>query len=114
MHIFRDEDGKPLKLNHLHLHLQAIKEESDRKLVNRKGGPFIRETQVGYWLHLELLKKMMRSLKMSVIKNSAFNLVKALIVSTLGSVWYICLKTKNCFLKIFVEIRVGEKMYENT
>ena len=40
MHIFRDEDGKPLKLNHL----QAIKEESDRKLVNRKGGPFIRET----------------------------------------------------------------------
>ena len=93
MHIFRDEDGKPLKLNHLHLHLQAIKEESDRKLVNRKGGPFIREnrkggpfireTQVGYWLHLELLKKMMRTLKMSVIKNSAFNLLKALIASTL-------------------------------
>ena len=89
MHIFRDEDGKPLKLNHL----QAIKEESDRKLVNRKGGPFIREnrkggpfireTQVGYWLHLELLKKIMRSLKMSVIKNSAFNLLKALIASTL-------------------------------
>ena len=79
MHIFRDEDGKPLKLNHL----QAIKEESDRKLVNRKGGLFIRETQVGYWLHLELLKKMMRTLKMSVIKNSAFNLLKALIASTL-------------------------------
>ena len=25
-----------------------------------------------------------------------------------------CLKTENCYLKIFVEIRVGEKMYENT
>ena len=31
-----------------------------------------------------------------------------------GSVWYICLKTENCYLKTFVEIRVGEKMYENT
>ena len=27
-----------------------------------------------------------------------------------GSVWYICLKTKNCCLKIFVEIRVNEKV----
>ena len=27
----------------------------------------------------------------------------------LGPVWYICLKTKNCCLKIFVEIRVGKK-----
>ena len=24
-----------------------------------------------------------------------------------------CLKTENCYLKTFVEIRVGEKMYEN-
>ena len=24
-----------------------------------------------------------------------------------------CLKTENCCLKTFVEIRVGEKMYEN-
>ena len=27
----------------------------------------------------------------------------------LGPVWYTCLKTENCCLKIFVEIRVGEK-----
>ena len=31
----------------------------------------------------------------------------------LGSVWYMYLKTENCCLKIFVEIRVGEKMCEN-
>ena len=36
-----------------------------------------------------------------------------IIIKLLGSVWYICLKTKNYYLKIFVEIRVGEKMYEN-
>ena len=28
----------------------------------------------------------------------------------LGSVWYMCLKTKNCCLKTFVEIRVREKV----
>ena len=28
-----------------------------------------------------------------------------------GSVWYMCLKTENCCLKIFVKIRVGEKIY---
>ena len=28
----------------------------------------------------------------------------------LGSVWYMCLKTENCCLKIFVEIRVGVKV----
>ena len=27
-----------------------------------------------------------------------------------GAVWYVCLKTENCCLKIFVKIRVGEKM----
>ena len=26
-------------------------------------------------------------------------------------VWYMCLKTENCCLKIFVEIRVGEKVH---
>ena len=30
-----------------------------------------------------------------------------------GPVWYTCLKTENCCLKIFVEIRVGEKVYGN-
>ena len=29
----------------------------------------------------------------------------------LGPVWYVCLKIENCCLKIFVEIRVGEKVY---
>ena len=32
----------------------------------------------------------------------------------IGSVWYMCLKTENCYLKIFVEICVGEKVYGNT
>ena len=27
-----------------------------------------------------------------------------------GPVWYVCLKTEKCCLKIFIEIRVGEKM----
>ena len=26
-------------------------------------------------------------------------------------VWYMCLKTENCCLKTFVEIRVGEKVH---
>ena len=39
---------------------------------------------------------------------------KAVSQSDQGSVWYMCLKTKNCCLKIFVEIRVGEKVYGNT
>ena len=30
-----------------------------------------------------------------------------------GPVWYMCLKTENCCLKTFVEIRVGEKVYWN-
>ena len=28
-------------------------------------------------------------------------------------VWYMCLKTENCYLKTFVKIRVGEKVCEN-
>ena len=28
-----------------------------------------------------------------------------------GPVWYMCLKTKNFCLKIFVKIRVGEKVH---
>ena len=31
----------------------------------------------------------------------------------LGSVWYMCLKTESYCLKTMVEIRVGEKVYEN-
>ena len=29
------------------------------------------------------------------------------------SVWYMCLKIENCYLKTFVEIRVGEKVCGN-
>ena len=28
----------------------------------------------------------------------------------LGAIWYVCLKTENCSLKIFMEIRVSEKV----
>ena len=28
----------------------------------------------------------------------------------LGPVWYVCLKTENCCLKTFMEVRVGEKV----
>ena len=31
----------------------------------------------------------------------------------LGAVWYVCLKTENCSLKIFMEIRVSEKVCQN-
>ena len=35
------------------------------------------------------------------------------IIEHYGPVWYVCLKTENCCLKIFVEIRVGEKVRWN-
>ena len=38
---------------------------------------------------------------------------KTLDLENVGSIWYMCLKTENCCLKIFVEIRVGEKVCEN-
>ena len=31
-----------------------------------------------------------------------------------GPIWYICLKTENYYLKTFMKIRVGEKIYKNT
>ena len=31
-------------------------------------------------------------------------------INNLGPIWYMCLKTKNCYLKIFVKIRVGKKV----
>ena len=37
-----------------------------------------------------------------------------LLMVWLGGVWYMHLKTENCCLKTCVEIRVGEKMCENT
>ena len=41
------------------------------------------------------------------IKTKTLYLVK----NNLGSVWYVCLKTENYYLKIFIKIRVGEKVY---
>ena len=29
----------------------------------------------------------------------------------LGPVWYVCLKTENCYLKTFVKIRVDKKVH---
>ena len=40
--------------------------------------------------------------------------INLVILGFLGPVWYMCLKTENCCLKIFVEIRVGEKVHKNT
>ena len=39
--------------------------------------------------------------------------LKKLLSENLRSIWYMCLKTENCYLKIFVEIHVGEKVYGN-
>ena len=36
-----------------------------------------------------------------------------IVLNGLGPIWYMCLKTKNCCLKICVEICVEEKMCEN-
>ena len=40
--------------------------------------------------------------------------IREFISKSVRSVWYMCLKIENCYLKTFVKIRVGEKMYENT
>ena len=51
--------------------------------------------------------------KRNVIPNASYPLYasKEGSLDYLGPVWYMCLKTENCCLKIFVEIRVGEKVY---
>ena len=53
---------------------------------------------------------MMCNLKGHNLKFSNFERWKIKIFKILGSVWYICLKTENCCLKIFVEIHMAEKM----
>ena len=51
---------------------------------------------------------------LKIIKgNDASIQKKTLDLENVGSIWYMCLKTENCCLKIFVEIRVGEKVCEN-
>ena len=42
---------------------------------------------------------------------STVKLKKFILYRNLGPVWYVCLKTENCCLKTFVEIRVSEKVY---
>ena len=46
---------------------------------------------------------------LSLLKKIGINLLR--FVKYLGPVWYMCLKTENCCLKTFMEIRVGEKVY---
>ena len=41
-------------------------------------------------------------------------LSKNLYAIEIWPVWYMCLKTENYCLKIFVKIRVGKKVRENT
>ena len=36
------------------------------------------------------------------------------VLKIFGPVWYMYLKTENCYLKTFVKIRVSEKVCENT
>ena len=50
----------------------------------------------------------MHDQKKNVIR---FDKLVFLFPKALGPVWYVCLKTENCCLKTFVEIRVGKKMY---
>ena len=53
---------------------------------------------LGHWFRIHWLKKFLWKKKKK---------------KQLGSVWYMCLKTENCYLKTFVEIRVGEKVRGN-
>ena len=48
------------------------------------------------------------------LKSAEDHMIKKIKIKTQGPVWYMCLKTENCYLKIFIEIRVGEKIYKNT
>ena len=54
------------------------------------------------------------SMKLSFRGLSKKKKKKKLFFRRLGPVWYVCLKTKNYCLKIFVKIRVGKKMPWNT
>ena len=40
--------------------------------------------------------------------NQTFFIIRK--IRNLGPIWYICLKIENYYLKIFVKIRVGEKV----
>ena len=43
-----------------------------------------------------------------------FHKMKQNKTNQLGPVWYMCLKTENCCLKIFLKIHVDEKVRSNT
>ena len=58
------------------------------------------------------LPKFPRNLKNYQNPLETYKMIK-IPLEPLGYVWYICLKTENCYLKIFMEIHVGEKICEN-
>ena len=62
---------------------------------------------MSFALNLKKVKKKRKKKKKK--KYSSFLAFKK--ASYIGPVWYMCLKTENCYLKTFVEIRVGEKVY---
>ena len=49
----------------------------------------------------------------TMVHEIAKNFVVLNFLSGIGPVWYVCLKTENCCLKIFMEIRVGKKVRWN-
>ena len=50
------------------------------------------------------------SIKIPILRKWAKKYCCCCYYESLGPVWYMCLKTENCCLKIFMEIRVGEKV----
>ena len=58
------------------------------------------------------LPKFPRNLKNYQNPLETYKMIK-IPLEPLGYVWYICLKTENCYLKIFMEIHVDEKICEN-
>ena len=61
-----------------------------------------------YTLKVKLCLKIIKGNYASIQKKK-----KRLDLENVGSVWYMCLKTENCYLKIFVEICMGEKVCKN-
>ena len=56
--------------------------------------------------------KIVKCIKTKYIHNMCDTILKK--KKKKGSVWYMCLKTENYYLKIFIKIHVGKKVYENT
>ena len=65
---------------------------------------------VWQWWCIYLKKKTVNKKKK---KTSQLKKPYPLLIKLFRSVWYMCLKIENCCLKIFVKIRVGEKVCRN-